>query len=65
MTLTVEGQTQDAVLGRHVEFYLENLAAGTYEARVEFPNITCRAQLQIPTTEESFASLGEVPCRPE
>jgi hypothetical protein len=32
---------------------------------VEFPNITCRALLQIPATDESFASLGEVPCRPE
>jgi outer membrane usher protein len=65
LTLTVTGETQDAVVGRHGEFYLENLAAGTYEARVEFPNITCRALLQIPATDESFASLGEVPCRPE
>ena len=65
LTLTVDGQTHDAVVGRHGEFYLENLAAGTYDVRVEFPNIACRAQLQIPTTEESFASLGEVPCTPE
>lgn len=63
LTLTVNGQTEEAVIGRHGEFYLENLPAGTYEVRAEFPNLACRALLQIPETDASFVSLGEVPCK--
>ena len=62
LTVTVSEKSVEAVVGRHGEFYLEDVPPGTYEAQVEFPNIVCRATLQIPTTEESFVGLGEVPC---
>jgi outer membrane usher protein len=62
LTVMVHGKQIEAVVGRHGEFYLEDLTPGTYEAHAEFPNIACRATFTIPETTESFVAVGEVPC---
>ncbi len=49
-------------MGRDGEFYLENIPAGTYPARVYNNDLDCRFKLHIPESEETFVDLGEVYC---
>jgi outer membrane usher protein len=56
------GQSSASPLGGGGEFYLENIASGTYTATVEYAGGTCEFNLQIPATTESFIQLGRVVC---
>ena len=64
ISLTVNDKPIEAVVGRHGEFYLEDIPPGDHDLTVEFPNLTCHVHLQVPDTAESLRSLGELPCVP-
>ncbi|MDH5633299.1 MAG: fimbria/pilus outer membrane usher protein [Gammaproteobacteria bacterium] len=50
------------ILGKGGEFYMENLAPGTYKARLYSKNRECRFSLAIPESEEMMVYLDEVYC---
>ncbi|MBD2326394.1 fimbria/pilus outer membrane usher protein [Alkalinema sp. FACHB-956] len=62
--VTVGGQARSVVspLGKQGEFYLENLAAGTYGAEVEYEGGVCRFSITVPQSKESFIKLGQLRC---
>lgn len=49
-------------IGQTGEFYFENLAAGSYDAVVEFEAIVCRFSLIVPQSSAPLISLGTVRC---
>ena len=59
--LTTQAGTFEIPTGKEGEFYAESLPAGAHRARVEILGIRCEFALEVPSTDESFVSLGEVP----
>jgi outer membrane usher protein len=49
--------------GRNGEFYLEDLGPGIYRAAAALDDKTCRFELVIPASTETFIELGTVQCR--
>jgi outer membrane usher protein FimD/PapC len=64
ISLSVDGRPQSLQTGRGGEFYVENLKPGTYPAVVRSKDASCRFDLRIPQSEETFVELGDVVCRP-
>jgi outer membrane usher protein len=62
LTVTAEGISVVSPLGKSGEFYLENLAAGTYQADVEYTGGRCRFTLEIPVADAPFVDLGTLHC---
>jgi outer membrane usher protein len=50
-------------LGSAGDFYFENLPPGNYAAEVGHSGGTCRFDLHIPTSDNTFVDLGEMICR--
>ena len=61
-TLTRDGVEVVSPLGNGAEFYLENIASGTYTARIEYTGGSCVFTITIPVTTEPFVRLGKVVC---
>ncbi len=47
---------------RHGDFYLENLAPGTYVSRPQIGKRTCRLAFTVPDSREIVANLGDIYC---
>ncbi len=62
LTLTAHGVRSQSPLGHGGDFYFENLAAGTYDALVEYDRQSCRFSLQIPGGTETVLKLGRLTC---
>ena len=62
LTVMVEGKPAVSPLGKNGEFYLENLAAGKYPAKVEYKDGVCQFGLEIPVTDAPFVNLGTLHC---
>lgn len=62
-SLTRDGKPLRFLTGRGGEFYLENLAPGTYRAQVELEGTPCGFLLTIPASDEIIVELGDVACR--
>jgi outer membrane usher protein len=58
--LRTEGRTIEIPTAKNGEFYAENLPPGRHDAEVEINGIRCRFTLEIPATDASFVSLGDV-----
>jgi outer membrane usher protein len=63
ITLQVKGHPMTLPTGRGGEFYVENLAAGSYPATSSVEGQSCRFDLVIPQSEEPLSDLGKVVCR--
>jgi outer membrane usher protein FimD/PapC len=48
--------------GRNGEFYLEDLGPGIYRAAAALGDKTCRFELVIPASTETFIEVGTVQC---
>jgi outer membrane usher protein len=58
--LPVEGKLIEIPTARNGEFYVENLPVGRHRARVEILGVLCTFTLDVPASEESTVSLGEL-----
>ena len=56
------GSQSESPIGKLGEFYLENLGAGRFPATVDYKNILCNFNLDIPTSDELEINLGTVTC---
>ncbi|MGE0498141.1 MAG: fimbria/pilus outer membrane usher protein [Ramlibacter sp.] len=63
IALTVKGQSLKLPTGRGGEFYVENLAAGSYPASVQVEGRPCRFDITVPDSTETFVDLGPLQCR--
>lgn len=62
LTVTTESKPVVSPLGKNGEFYLENLAAGTFQAKTEYKQGVCQIVLHIPVADAPFVNLGTLHC---
>ena len=65
LTLSRDGKQAVSPLGGAGEFYLENLATGSWSGLVEWEKGTCQFSLTVPGSSQSFVELGRLLCTPE
>lgn len=56
------GQLQETLVGQSGEFYVENLAPGSYSAEIFKGNTSCVFTLHIPESKNMYVHLGEIAC---
>jgi outer membrane usher protein len=62
LIVKVNDQQVDSPIGNKGEFYLENLAPGSYKANVEYAEGQCTFDLNIPQSDEKIVNLGNLKC---
>jgi outer membrane usher protein FimD/PapC len=60
VVLPMEGRTIEIPTAKNGDFYAENLPVGRHAARVEINGFPCAFTLEIPASDSSFVSLGDV-----
>ena len=60
VTLRRDGRVQEFSTGRDGRYYIEDLAPGRYEARLQSGARECRFALDVPASNEAILSLPEV-----
>jgi outer membrane usher protein len=63
LSLDANGKLFESPIGRQGEFYLENLPAGRYSAKVEHKEGSCTFALNIPESDQSEIKLGTLKCQ--
>jgi outer membrane usher protein len=63
LTVTAQDIMRESPIGKHGEFYLENISPGTHPATIEVEGSTCRFSLTVPDSPEPILKLGELHCR--
>jgi outer membrane usher protein len=62
LDVTVRGETVSSVVGLGGAFYLENIPAGTYDARLYTEDKEARFQLVVPDSAQTVVDAGEIEC---
>jgi outer membrane usher protein len=62
LQVSVGEEKLEFVVGDGGEFYLENLPAGQYRAKVFSKNRVCNFDLRIPDSKDAMVDLGEIIC---
>jgi len=62
LTLEVAGHTQEYVVGKGGEFYLENVPPGQYRANVLFEEKLCHFTMEIQQSDDILVDLGTYAC---
>ena len=60
--ISVEGNAQVSPIGEKGEFYLDNMKAGSYNAKIDFKEGICQFTLEVPTSEAIVSQLGTLTC---
>ena len=60
--ISVEGNAQVSPIGEKGEFYLDNMKAGSYNAKINFKEGICQFILEVPTSEAIVSQLGTLTC---
>ena len=60
--ISVEGNAQVSPIGEKGEFYLDNMKAGSYNAKIDFKDGICQFALEVPTSEAIVSQLGTLTC---
>jgi outer membrane usher protein len=60
VTLRRDGRVQEFSTGRDGRYYIEDLAPGRYEARLQSGARECRFTLSVPVSKDAILSLPEV-----
>jgi outer membrane usher protein len=60
--IKIDGDVMKGVVGKKGDFYLENIQAGKFPARVFMNDRECLFKLAIPDSEEILVEMGEVFC---
>lgn len=63
LRLVTQARSERLQTGRGGEFYLEDLAPGTYEMETTIDGRACRLALAIPASNEALVELGQQVCR--
>jgi len=63
LEIVVEGKRKQTITGRDGVFYLEDIPAGHYSMEITTDSASCRAELEVPDTEEVVIDLGGLECR--
>jgi outer membrane usher protein FimD/PapC len=58
----LKDRTIEGLVGRGGEFYIENVPAGSYPAKITYEGEECVFDITIPETTEMWVDLGEVLC---
>lgn len=64
LTVYIDGMPQSFPIGLQGQFYLENVAPGTYRAEVLYGGKTCKLGIEIPNSTETVVDLGAWSCIP-
>jgi outer membrane usher protein len=62
LEVRIHDQATEAVVGKGGEFYLENIPAGRFPARLFMKERECRFELTIPQSDETMVNMGGVVC---
>jgi outer membrane usher protein len=62
LKIQTDVRTIEAVVGKRGEFYLENIPAGTYAARLFENGRACDFSMTIPASKDAMVDMGEVIC---
>ena len=62
LTVTAQDVKHESPIGKHGEFYLENIPPGSYPATIEAEGSTCRFSLTVPDSPSPILKLGELRC---
>jgi len=62
LELMMDGKPKQFILGDEGGFYLENIAAGEYKARIFDKHHECRFVMVIPDSEEMMVDMGDINC---
>jgi outer membrane usher protein len=62
LEITMQGTAIEHIVGKDGAFYLENLPAGTFPARLFTADKQCRFDLTIPTSDAAMVDLGDIVC---
>ncbi|MBH0200186.1 MAG: fimbrial biogenesis outer membrane usher protein [Nitrospira sp.] len=63
LAVTAKGTTHESPIGKHGEFYLENIPPGEHDAMISHEGQVCRFSLTIPDSPDPILKLGELHCR--
>jgi outer membrane usher protein len=63
LSLIANGKLFESPIGRQGEFYLENLPAGRYSAKIEHKEGSCTFALEVPELDQSEIKLGTLKCQ--
>jgi outer membrane usher protein len=63
LSLIANGKLFESPIGRQGEFYLENLPAGRYSAKVAHKEGSCTVTLDVPELDQSEIKLGTLKCQ--
>ncbi len=62
LDIQADDRAVEAVVGKKGEFYMENIAAGRYPARLFAGEKECIFTITIPSSDEAMVDMGEVSC---
>lgn len=62
LAVTAKGTTHESPIGKHGEFYLENIPPGEHDAVITHEGQVCRFSLTIPDSPDPIVKLGEQHC---
>jgi outer membrane usher protein len=62
LLLTVNGNQFESPIGRHGEFYLENVPPGRHRAVVNHEDRLCEFEMDLPSSEEVEIKVGDLRC---
>jgi outer membrane usher protein FimD/PapC len=58
------GEARTLSLGRSGEFYVDDLDAGTYQAKLRVGRVACDFRLMLPSSDAAVTDVGVIPCTP-
>jgi len=62
LKVTADGREVEGIVGNDGEFYIENLPAGSFPAKISHEGGECAFELEIPESEEIMVLLGDIVC---
>jgi len=62
LTMNIDNQLVETVVGKGGEFYIEDIKAGKYELNLIYRELECRLNIEVPESGKMDIDLGELGC---
>ncbi len=62
ISVYINDETIEGLVGRHGDFYIENLPSGTYPAKTVYKGEECKFDMSIPVSDELMLNMGKIIC---
>lgn len=62
LNIRMDDESKEAIVGKDGEFYLENLPAGRFPAKLFWKDKACKFDIIIPKSNDIMVDMGEVTC---